>query len=254
NEIIQTTNHLFDYELIQKYSILIKSCDNINSLPSLCCYLQLNINLIDLNDNLPYLIYPSLSSTDDLFIINYTNKIMPRLKAFDNDIQLKNRFIFYFIIGGSLNSSITIDYYSGQLNLLTSKSNQLPIYGTLIISISSQTNISLTILIHDYHTDPQTFIMSLKQQQEQSSSSLSSILSPLFYFISSISLSIFILLFIFLTFFYFYLKQKTKHQTNSLINTPSTTTLSARSLSTNKKIYETYYSFGDTVHQDIIHL
>ncbi|CAF3577555.1 unnamed protein product, partial [Adineta steineri] len=134
--------------------------------------------------------------------------------------------------------------------------NQLPIYGTLIISISSQTNISLTILIHDYHTDPQTFIMSLKQQQqqEQSSSSLSSILSPLFYFISSISLSIFILLFIFLTFFYFYLKQKSKHQTNSLINTPSTTTLSARSLSTNKKIYETYYSFGDTVHQDIIHL
>ncbi|CAF4448314.1 unnamed protein product, partial [Adineta steineri] len=116
---------------------------------------------------------------------------MPRLKAFDNDIELKNRFIFYLIIGGSLNSSITIDYYSGQLNLLTSKSNQLPIYGTLIISISSQTNISLTILIHDYHTDPQTFIMSLKQQQqqrEQSSSSLSSILSPLFYFISSISL------------------------------------------------------------------
>ncbi|CAF3935105.1 unnamed protein product [Adineta steineri] len=255
NGIIQTTKHLFDYELIQKYSILIKSCDNINSLPSLCCYLQLNINLIDLNDNLPYLTYPSSSSTDDLFIINYTNKIMPRLKAFDNDIQLKNRFIFYFIIGGSLNSSITIDYYSGQLNLLTSKSNQLPIYGTLIISISSQTNISLTILIHDYHTDPQTFIMSLKQQQQQDqSSSLSSILSPLFYFISSISLSIFILLFIFLTFFYFYLKQKTKQQNNSLINTPSTTTLSARSLSTNKKIYETYYSFGDTVHQDIIHL
>jgi hypothetical protein len=32
------------------------------------------------------------------------------------------------------------------------------------------------------------------------------------------------------------------------MNTPSTTTLSARSMSnsTNKKLYETYYSFGDS--------
>jgi hypothetical protein len=39
------------------------------------------------------------------------------------------------------------------------------------------------------------------------------------------------------------------------MNTPSTTTLSARSISTNKKIYETYYSFGDSVvNPDVIHL
>ena len=72
NGILRTTSKSFDYELIQTYSLLLVACDNIHSFPSLCCYLQLYINLIDLNDNLPYLIYPS---TKDLFIINYTNKI-----------------------------------------------------------------------------------------------------------------------------------------------------------------------------------
>jgi hypothetical protein len=41
------------------------------------------------------------------------------------------------------------------------------------------------------------------------------------------------------------------------MNTPSTTTLSARSISTsnNKKLYETYYSFGDSVlSPQVIHL
>ncbi|CAF3377399.1 unnamed protein product [Rotaria sp. Silwood1] len=245
--LIQTTINSFDYELIQTYSSLIIACDNINSLPSLCCYLKLYINIIDINDNLPYLIYPS--SINNIFIINYTNKTMPRLKAFDNDIDLKNRFISYSIIGGTLNSSINIDYLSGQLYLLST--SILPLYGTLIISLSSQINIQLTILIHDNQTDPQKFLMSIQQYSYS---------SQLFYFISFISIIIiiFFLIIIFLTFYFFKQKQKQKHDDDPLMNTPSTTTLSTRSILTttinNKKIYDTYYSFGDSVTPDIIHV
>jgi hypothetical protein len=238
--IITTTINSFDYELFQKYSIEINACDNINSFPSFCCSLKLNINLIDLNDNLPYLIYPS--SINDLFIINYTNKIMPQLKASDNDIELKNRFIYYSIIGGSLNSSLSIDYYSGQLFLL-STSSILPLYGTLIISISSQTIIQLTILIYDNQTNLPTFLKSIQQQQQSSYS-----------FLLFILLGIIILIFIiFFIIFYFF---KRKSEDDRLMNTPSTTTLSTRSISTSnqKKIYDTYYSFGDSVSPDIIHL
>ncbi|CAF1650437.1 unnamed protein product, partial [Rotaria sordida] len=250
--IIQTTKNSFDYELIQTYSSLIIACDNINSLPSLCCYLKLNINIIDINDNLPYLIYPS--SINDIFIINYTNKTMPRLKAFDNDIDSKNNFISYSIIGGSLNSSINIDYLSGQLYLLST--SILPLYGTLIISLSYQTNIQLTLLIHDNQTDPQKFLISIQQY---------SFSSQLFYFISFILIIIisFFLIIIFLSFYFFKQKhnyqQKQKHDDDPLMNTPSTTTLSARSIlatttTINKKIYDTYYSFGDSVTHDIIHV
>ncbi|CAF3250398.1 unnamed protein product, partial [Rotaria sp. Silwood2] len=209
--------------------------------------LKLYINMNDINDNLPYLIYPS--SINDIFIIDYTNKTMPRLKAFDNDIDLKNRFISYSIIGGSLNSSITIDYLSGQLYLLST--SKLPLYGTLIISLSSQTNIQLTIFIHDNQTDPQKFLISIQQY---------SFSSQLFYFISFISITIiiFFLITIFLSFYFFEQKQKQKqkHDDDPLMNTPSTTTLSARSIltTTNKKIYDTYYSFGDSVTPDIIHV
>jgi hypothetical protein len=48
----------------------------------------------------------------------------------------------------------------------------------------------------------------------------------------------------------YFLKSKSKHNDDQLMNTPSTTTLSNRSISTsggNKKLYETYYSFGDTL-------
>ncbi len=237
NGLIQTTIHSFDYEFIQNYSIIIIGCDNFYSFPSFCCSIKLIINIIDLNDNSPFLIYPK--SIKDLFIINYTNKIMPQLKAFDNDIF--NPIIFFQIIGGSLNSSLTIDYYSGQLNLLSSSSSLLPIYGSLFISISSQTFIQLNILIHDNQTNPQVFLRSIQQ-------SSSFIYSTLFYFIS-ISFLFLFLLFLLLTFYF--IKQKFKHHHNqSLINTPSsTTTLSNKSLSisNNKKIYDTYYSFGDSL-------
>jgi len=166
---------------------------------------------------------------------------MPRLKAFDNDIDLKNRLIYFKIIGGTLNSSITIDYQTGQLNLLSTY--KLPIYGTLSISISSQTNIQLTILIHDNQTDPQVFLKSIQQS------------SPSFYLISSISIGILCFLFTTIYLLLHFFKQKFQHDDDPLMNTPSTTTLSARSISTNKKIYETYYSFGDSVlNQDVIHL
>ena len=249
--LIQTTINSFDYELIQTYSSLIVACDNINSLPSLCCYLKLNINIIDLDDNLPYLIYPS--SVNDLFIIDYTNKTMPRLQGFDNDIDIKNRFISYSIVGGSLHSSLAIDSLSGQLHL--SSTSKLPLYGTLIVSLSSQTTIQLTIFIHDNQTDPQQFLMSI----QQFSFSLS---SQFFYLISFISIAIiiFLLIIAFLSFYFYKQKQKQKHKQkhddSPLMNTPSTTTLSARSIltMTNKKIYDTYYSFGDSVHPETIHV
>lgn len=244
--IVQTTINAFDYESIQTFSSSIIACDNTHLLPSLCCVLELYINILDLNDNLPYLIYPS--STNDIFIINYTNKIMPRLKSFDNDLDPKNRFISYSIIGGSLNSSLTVDYLSGQLYLLST--TKLPLYGTLLISISSQTTIQLKILIHDNQTDPQAFLMSIEQF---------SFSSQLLYFISfiSIAISIFFLIIIFLILYFFKQKQKQKHDDDPLMNTPSTTTISARSLlttTTNRKIYDTYYSFGDSVTPEIIHV
>jgi len=204
--------------------------------------MKLLIHIQDLNDNSPFLIYPK--SIKDLFIINYSlNKTMPQLKAFDNDIF--NPIIFWNIIGGSLNSSFTIDYYSGQLQIQTSPI--LPLYGTLIISISSQTIIQLNFLIHDNQTDPQLFL--------QSSFFVS---SQFFYIISSIL--IIFLLFIFLLLFLYFLKQrrmKSKPDDDPLMNTPSTTTLSTRSISTSnhKKLYETYYSFGDSVlSPQVIHL
>ena len=169
---------------------------------------------------------------------------MPQLKSFDNDIELKNRLIYYSIIGGSLNSSLSIDYYSGQLFLLsTSSSSILPLYGTLIISISSQTIIQLTILIYDNQTNLSTFLKSIQQQQQSS-----------YTFLLFILVGILILIFIiFFIIFYFF---KRKHEDDRLMNTPSTTTLSTRSISTSnqKKIYDTYYSFGDSVSPDIIHL
>lgn len=242
--LIQTTTNSFDYEFIQSYSIIIYVCDNIYSFPSFCCSIHLFISIQDINDNLPFLIYPK--SIKDLFIINYSlNKTLPKLKAFDNDIF--NPIIFWNIIGGSLNSSISIDYYSGQLQILSSSSPILPIYGTLQISISSQTTIQLTILIHDNQTDPQTF--------QQSNTYFYS--TQFFYIISfSLFTTLLFLLIVIICFF----KQKilkSKDHDETLMNTPSTTTLSTRSISTSnhKKLYETYYSFGDSVlSPQVIHL
>jgi hypothetical protein len=234
--IIRTTTSSFDYELIQNYSSLIIACDNIHSFPSLCCYLQLNLNILDLDDNLPYLVYPS--SVNEVFIINYTNQTMPRLQAFDNDIDLIHRSIFYSIIGGSLNTSIGIDRLSGQLYLLSTL--KLPLYGTLLISLSSQTNVQLTILVHDNQTDPQQFLLLINRSS--------------FHLLYLTSATILLSLFtsIFLIFWFF--KRKRKSDDDPLMNTPSTTTLSTRSISTNKKIYDTYYSFGDTMGPGIIHI
>ncbi|UJR10748.1 hypothetical protein I4U23_014936 [Adineta vaga] len=252
---IQTSpSQMFDYEMIQKYAITIKACDNIHSSPSLCCYLHLNIHLNDLDDNQPYLIYPA--NTDELLIINYTSKTMPQLKAFDNDIEMKNRLISYEIVGGSLNSSLAIDFHSGQLHLLY---KQLPLYGTLIISLASQTIVHLTLLIHDHETDPQLFLLSVERRREASSSLIVSTLSsPLFYLIVSICIGISILILTPIVLMFYFCKQKSHHENNPLMTTPSTTTLSARSISTTggilaKKLCETYYSFEETAnHASVI--
>jgi hypothetical protein len=94
--VIQTTKNSFDYEFIQFYSIIIQSCDNFFSFPSFCCSIQLKININDLNDNHPYLIYPS--DINQIFIIHYSNQTMPQLIANDRDLTKKNRLIFFEII------------------------------------------------------------------------------------------------------------------------------------------------------------
>jgi hypothetical protein len=174
--------------------------------------------------------------------MDYSNQTMPQLIANDRDLTKKNRLIFFEIIGGSLNSSISIEYHSGKLHLLSSS---LPLYGTLQISISSQTIIQLTLLIHNNQTNPHLFLKSIQQQQT----------FQLVYFISISFLLLF--LFISLLILFYFWKQRRKHHDDQLMNTPSTTTLSAKSISTstNKKLYETYYSFGDSfVSPQPIHL
>jgi hypothetical protein len=88
---------------------------------------------------------------------------------------------------------------------------------------------------HDNQTNPQTFLMSIQPAFFS---------TRFFYFISIAFLLTIILLLL------YFLKSKSKHNDDQLMNTPSTTTLSNRSISTsgrNKKLYETYHSFGDTL-------
>ena len=230
--LIQTTNNAFDYELSQFYSIHIRACDHFYSAPSFCCSIQLNININDLDDNPPFLIFPA--TLDEVFVIDYSNQTMPQLKAEDRDLTDKNRLILFQIIGGSLNFSLDIDPHSGQLHL---RPSSLPLYGTLQLLLSSQTSLQLTLLIHDNQTNPQRFLQAIRQQQQQQS-------FQLFYFISISFLLLLLLLSLIFVFFFF----GKPRRDDRLMNTPSTTTLSARSISnsTNKKLYETYYSFGES--------
>ena len=238
---IQTTSKSFDYELIQSYSIVVTACDNIHSSPSFCCSFQLHFNINDLNDHFPFLVFPS--NIHQIFFIDYSNQSMPQIKAIDQDLSPKHRQIFFTIIGGSLNSSLSIHRSSGQLSLRHNYSS-LPLFGTLIISLSKQTIVHLTVLIHRNQTEAFLFLRSLEQQQQSYS----------FYLISFPILLLFIISFFL---FFFLSKHRSKCDDHVLINTPSTTTLSNRSISTtnNKKLYQTYYSFGDSfISPQIIHV
>ena len=241
-------SHVFDYELMQQYSKIAKGYDNIRSLAPSCSYLQRNIQLNDVDDNRPYLTYPS--NTNQLFVINYSNKSMPQLKAFDNDVETKNRLIAFEIVDGTLNASLSIDRQSGQLHLVDDRN--LPLYGTLVISLSSRTLVYLTLLIHDHRTDPDRFLRLQEELQSTSSLIASTLSSPLFYLIVSICIGISIMVMTPIVLMLYFCKQKSHHDSNPLMTTPSTTTLSGRSISTTtatgvnaKKLCETYYSFGD---------
>jgi len=246
NGLIQTTSLAFDYELFHSISIEISACDNFNSQPSFCCSTQLVILVQDLNDNLPFLSYPS--DLDQIFLINLTNQSMPQLKAQDRDSFPQHRQIFFQILPhGSLSSHLSIDSHSGQLHLLSPSSTSLPLFGTLPISISSQVNLTLTILIFDHRTDPQPFLLTIQQQ-----SSSSSFYSSFFF---SLLLLLFFGFFIFISLiFIVYLykcRSRVCHIEDPLMNTPSTTTLSTKSISNSNstkypnKLHQTYYSFGD---------
>lgn len=243
NGILRTTSIPFDYESIQNFSTVIFACDNVRSSHSLCCSIELFLHIRDKNDHQPYLIYPS-SNPNDIFIIQYLNQtMMPVIKAFDQDLDQENNQINFTILGGTLNSSLTIHPKTGQLLLRNpSSSLQFPLYGTLLLSLSLETNILLTLLIHDNQTNPEHFLKSIQ------SSAFSFNYYYYYYFI------LFILLLLFLPFIFLIphfcrrtLQHKEQRHHHSLITTTSTTTLSSKSLSNPKKLFETYYSFGDTL-------
>ena len=246
---IHTTTTFFDFESIQSYSIIITACDNILSSPSFCCSFQLHLNIIDLDDHRPFLIYPNLLPLQQIFIIDYTNQTMPQIKAQDNDLSQQHRQIFFNIIGGSLFSSLNIHNSTGQLSLHHHSHSHFPLFGSLILSISNQTIVHFNILIHQNQSQLIHYLRSFQQHEHRSLFS-----SYFLYLISLPVLLAFIISFIICTYL---CKHRCHSIDQTLINTPSTTTLSARSISTsnNKKLYETYYSFGDSfISPQIIHL
>jgi hypothetical protein len=235
---LHTTSTSFDYESRQNFSATITACDSIRSGRSLCCSIELLIDILDEDDHAPYLIYPSLSH-NQVFIIHYVNQtMMPYLKGFDQDLDSQHRAINFSVIGGSLNSSLAVDASSGQLSLHQPAAVRLPLYGTLLVSLSLQTNFLLTILVHGNQTDPQLFLKSIQQP----SLSFSSLL-----LLFLLLLLLLLLPFLLLIFYFCKKKQLLLQRSHSLINTPSTTTLSSKSVSNNRKIFETYYSFEDTL-------
>ena len=237
-----TTAIAFDYETMQNYSTSIVACDNAQHPHlSLCCSIDLHLHIDDDDDHPPYLIYPSMDH-DDVFVIRYIDhSSMPIIKAFDEDLAQHHRRINFTIRGGSLNSSLTIHPHTGQLALHHPSATHFPLYGTLLLSLSSQTEILLTLLIHDNHTDPQLFLRSIR------SATSFSFYYYYYYFV------LFIVILLLLPFIFLIpqvVKRKNEgvgHHQHSLLPTASTTTLSSKSLSNQKRSFETYYSFGDTI-------
>ena len=172
-----------------------------------------------------------------MLIVDCSNGTLPRLRAFDNDVEPSNRRITFAIVGGSLNSSLTVDAQSGQLSLHTHAS-ALPLYGTLLVALSPQTTVPLTVLVHDNHTDPHAFLLDVGQRPA------SLITSPIFYLIMTVCVGIGLLVFAPLIVVLCVCRRAPHHDNNPLMNTPSTTS--------SKRLCETYYSFGDTVNPHVI--
>lgn len=240
--LLTTTSIPFDHETIQNYSITLIACDNIHR-PRLsrCCSIDLFLHVQDQNDHEPHLIYPSLDHKD-IFVIRYVNQtMMPMIKALDQDLDKEHNRIDFKILGGTLNGSLNIHPDTGQLILQNPSSTHFPLYGTLLLSLSSETMIPLTLLIHDNHTDPEVFLRSIR-----SATSFS-----FYYYYYFIMFVVILLLLPFVFLIPQVLKSKTKrvttHHAHSLLGTTSTTTLSSKSLSNHKRSFETYYSFGDTL-------
>lgn len=240
--LLTTTLIPFDHETIQNYSITIVACDNIHR-PHLsrCCSIDLLLHIQDQNDHQPHLIYPSLDHKD-IFVIRYVNQtMMPIIRALDQDLDQEHNRINFTIHGGSLNGSVSIHPHTGQLILQNPSSTPFPLYGTLLLSLSSETTIPLTLLIHDNQTDPQVFLRSIR-----SATSFS-----FYYYYYFIMFVVILLLLPFVFLIPQVLKGKeqrvTTHHAHSLLGTTSTTTLSSKSLSNHKRSFETYYSFGDTL-------
>ena len=249
--LLLTTTLPFDAELSRNFSSSLVACDTPFS-PSTtrCCRLPLHIDIVDQNDNWPVLIYPPASSRHEPFVVDYaTNRTMPRLRARDDDVDLDHRAIHFSIVGGSLSSSLTIDGTSGQLSL--HPLSPLPLFGTVRVSLSSQTEVEVTLLIHDNHTDPHRFLALVARP-----SSLHA-----FYLMSLKVFGLLLLVPTSLSVVYcFFMARRRSSSTvdRPLMNTPSS--LSTRSLSNNnnssinqnsKKVWDTYYSFGHTPGPDI---
>ena len=225
----------------QNYSTILRSCDQpLLTSQSRCCSMHLFVHFFPPH---PHLSYPisALSSTDEqLFIFTFVNQsISPSLHITPGEEGEEEDDLM--IIGGSLNSSLTLHSLAAHrfsLHLLSSNARQFPLNGTLLLSRPSQpTNIvHVNLLIYEPHLHSQQFFKSV-----YSSSS-----SAFYYLLTSIS-SLLLLLLLFSSLsliFCFYQHQRHRH---SLLNTPSsTTTLSTKSINhQQKKSIDTYYSFGD---------
>lgn len=234
---IVTTTNPFDREQIDLFSTTIIACDQPKSSAPLCCRLDLHLTIRDRDDNRPVLLFPP---PNQLTIVSLDRQTMPRLQAIDRDIDPNNRIIVFAIIGGSLQSSISVDRLSGQLTLLHSA--QLPLFGSLHVSLSSQPLVKLSLLIHDNRTDPEIFLRSINSSSSR------------FFFITlavCVGISLFAIS-IMIGLCCCHRRQRLQQQRpddDPLMNTPSTTTIS-----TNRKIYDTYYSFNDNTAGGEIHV
>ena len=232
----------------QNSSTILRACDQpFDTSQSRCCSMELILHSHPSSSS--YLLHSTIDQQQEqhLLVFTYSNRtISPTLRIPPDQSHLQ-------IIGGSLNSSLTLHTLSSHqfsLHLSSSSSfnstTHFPLMGTLLLlSLSSHPSspITLHILIDQAPLPPQFFKSIPTSSFYYLLSSLASLLLLLLLLLAVISLI-----------FCFHQHKRQRRQGHSLITTPSsTTTLSTKSIHQHQhqhqqqrtKITDTYYSFGD---------